>query len=241
MKHLLKYVAICVIIVLIVSTVYLKNREHSAPHPYSDSGPTPHDNTGQWIHTPPATALSDPAAGAGVGLDPGFGSSDGAGFSNMSHFNTPAPLPSYAPQAPQAPPPARSRPDSIAQHLSRIEAAPPATTDYMTTVIGDMPRVSESFSITLPDADQPDIVSELAVTDDLKHQHKAYLKRNAGKFLIASQRGLVEDVDVVPQYGLRSYKCSQIQEDPNSRQVSSLDSKTTFCRDRAYSASEYQG
>ena len=134
-----------------------------------------------------------------------------------------------------------SRPATIAQQLSRIEAAPPATTDYMTTVIGDMPRVSESFSITLPNADQPDIVSDIAVTDDLKHQHKAYLKRNAGKFLIASQRGLVEDVDIVPQYGLRTYKCSQIQEDPNSRQVSSLDNKTTFCRDRNYSASEYQG
>ena len=276
MKHILKYVAICVLIVLIVSTFYLKtcerrNEQKADP----ESRPAP---AGQWIvPVKPAGAsgfagmsrfdtLQDPAPSqqqqyssapaSGQQQQQQYSSapvySPGPGEPSLppymhpqSHPQSPAAASASAPASSAAFSPAvaaiSSRPATIAQQLSRIEAAPPATTDYMTTVIGDMPRVSESFSITLPNADQPDIVSDIAVTDDLKHQHKAYLKRNAGKFLIASQRGLVEDVDIVPQYGLRTYKCSQIQEDPNSRQVSSLDNKTTFCRDRNYSASEYQG
>lgn len=115
---------------------------------------------------------------------------------------------------------------------------------YPTTVgqnISDIGMATESFSTTIADADHPDIVSTIAVTPDLKNQHNAYMARNAGKFLIASQKGLVEDVDQVPQYGLRTYTCFQLQEDPAARQVSGLDLNTTNCRSRQYSNSDYMG
>lgn len=115
---------------------------------------------------------------------------------------------------------------------------------YPTTVgqnISDIGMATESFSTTIADADHPDIVSTIAVTPDLKNQHNAYMARNAGKFLIASQKGLVEDVDQVPQYGLRTYTCFQLQEDPAARQVSGLDLNTTNCRSRQYSNRDYMG
>ena len=105
----------------------------------------------------------------------------------------------------------------------------------------DIGMATESFSTTIADADHPDIVSTIAVTPELKSQHKAYMARNAGKFLIASQKGLVEDVDQVPQYGLRTYTCFPLQEDPAARQVSGLDLNTTNCRSRQYSDSDYRG
>jgi hypothetical protein len=107
--------------------------------------------------------------------------------------------------------------------------------------ISDIGMATESFSTTIADAEHPDIVSTIAVTPDLKNQHKAYMSRNAGKFLIASQKGLVEDIDQVPQYGLRTYTCFQLQEDPSARQVSGIDLNTTNCRSRQYSNSDYMG
>jgi hypothetical protein len=105
----------------------------------------------------------------------------------------------------------------------------------------DISMATESFATTIADAEHPDIVSTIAVTPDLKNQHKAYMSRNAGKFLIASQKGLVEDIDQVPQYGLRTYTCFQLQEDPAARQVSGIDLNTTNCRTKQYSNRDYMG
>ena len=107
--------------------------------------------------------------------------------------------------------------------------------------VSDIAKATDSFATTDPADEQPDIVSTIAITKDLSSQHRAYMARNAGKFLIASQQGLVEDVDIVPLYGLRTYTCFQLQEDPSARQVSSLDLSTTNCRSRKYSTSSYTG
>lgn len=310
MKHLLKYVAVCILIILVIATLYLKSKKSALAKDITSepewaaaaNTPSPDQSKSAGFKGSRDHGHKDRKHKEQKHKDHDSDSDDDRDYRNRrdyhdhcahrhyhNHHDRPdlhghpdyhghpdrhvhwshsahaqhppmpqqQPLPQQAMQQQQQQPLSHAaeadkpgdhfasrrhqKPATIAQHLAHIESAPTSTTNYMSQILGDMPKVIESFSITMPNAHQPDIVSDIAVTNDLKQQHSAYLKRNAGKFLIASQRGIVEDVDIVPQYGLRTYKCTQIREDPNSRQVSSLDNKMTFCRDREYSMSDLQG